>query len=59
MKLLLRIDKKVDEIHSTVVPILTDVSKHLANKGKPPRKQPKKKITEAEIRDIAHRANTL
>ena len=50
VKLLLSMDKKIDEIHDKVVPIMTDVSKHLAeakrlaNKGKKPRKQPKKKF---------------
>ncbi len=42
---LLKLEKKLDKL----IPVIRDVSKHLAeakqtaNKGKPPRKQPKKK----------------
>ncbi len=47
---LTRIESKLDKLIAFVIPVIEDVSKHLAeakqtaNKGKPPRKQPKKKV---------------
>jgi len=56
-----RIEDKLDKL----IPVIRDVSKHLAeakelaNKGKPPRKQPKKKdrlktIEEGEPSQVSH-----
>lgn len=47
----IRIEEKLDKLIDFVIPAIRDVSKYLAeakqtaNKGKPPRKQPKKKYT--------------
>ncbi len=45
-----RIEKKLDKLIAYVIPVLTDVTKYLvdakrlANKGKKPRRQPKKRF---------------